>query len=366
MATIVLESSLSDAWVDFTFTGVEDGSQSTPYDSVYEAVHVIESAGTLTIVAGESAVTPHFTKAMTIVADGGVVTLGRIPAMTVSWPITGGTEPVGPLSSTFGSRLKASENFRYDFHRGIDIPTPAGTNIRAIADGVVRVAGDHPSYSDMIVQITHTTDDGVTYYSNSIHMSSVFVSEDDMVKRGDIIGQSGVGAGGFPHLHFETRLDGLFQRNCVSPFGFLPYDDDRTAPELTFDLVDVALPTQPQITVTVSIPRINDNDALDFNSVTVTTGQDDGNSITLLDTHTFALNEWNFDYTPLPPDDANTNLDSDSFNGVVVAPAQFNASSESYDITMTFTDLIGPANPAQLVVTAVAKDLWGHTREVQY
>jgi len=29
-----------------------------------------------------------------------------------------------PLSSSFGPRQKASENFRYDYHRGIDIPTP--------------------------------------------------------------------------------------------------------------------------------------------------------------------------------------------------------------------------------------------------
>lgn len=31
------------------------------------------------------------------------------------------------LSSPFGSRLKASEGFRYDFHRAIDIPTERGT-----------------------------------------------------------------------------------------------------------------------------------------------------------------------------------------------------------------------------------------------
>jgi len=53
-----------------------------------------------------------------------------------------------PLRSVFGPRPLVSENERYDFHRGLDIPTPIGTPVFAIADGVVRIAGDNPSYSD--------------------------------------------------------------------------------------------------------------------------------------------------------------------------------------------------------------------------
>ena len=44
---------------------------------------------------------------------------------------------------------------RYDFHRGVDIPTPEGTPVYAIDDGKVKIAGNHPAYSDMLVQV-HT------------------------------------------------------------------------------------------------------------------------------------------------------------------------------------------------------------------
>ena len=43
--------------------------------------------------------------------------------------------------------------YRYDFHRGVDIPIPIGTPLVAIDDGTVRIAGSHPAYSDEVVQV---------------------------------------------------------------------------------------------------------------------------------------------------------------------------------------------------------------------
>lgn len=366
-AQVLLDSSMNEAHVDFAHIGVEDGGQAQPYDSIYEGLHVAAENGTLHIAAGATAATPRFDKPMTIQAVGGAVTIGQREATpSVTWPISGGTDPVGPLSSTFGPRQKAGENYRYDFHRGMDIPTPVGTPVRAIADGVVRIDGDHDSYSDMIIQLIHETEDGTTYYSNYIHLSDSFVAEDQAVQRGEIIGETGVGASGFAHLHFEIRFDGLYQRNCVHPYGLLPYDDDRTAPELAIDLVDVADPTNPQVTVTASLPRVNDNDAMDLNAITVSTWADDGNTVTLVDSHTYAMNEWNYDYTPLSPEDPNVYMDDDTFNGCHVQPEIFATASDLYELTVTFTDLAGPANPAHLRVTATAQDLWGHLRELEY
>ena len=43
--------------------------------------------------------------------------------------------------------------YRYDFHRGVDIPIPEGTPLYAIDDGVVRISGNHSGYSNRIVQV---------------------------------------------------------------------------------------------------------------------------------------------------------------------------------------------------------------------
>ena len=36
----------------------------------------------------------------------------------------------------------------------MDIPTPLYSNVYAIADGTVRIAGSHAAYSDGVVQVT--------------------------------------------------------------------------------------------------------------------------------------------------------------------------------------------------------------------
>jgi len=76
------------------------------------------------------------------------------------WPISKSTSQDFPLSSTFGPRLKASEDFQYDWHRGIDISVPCNTSMHAISNGGVRMAGDYSSlYTDRLFQICHPKQD---------------------------------------------------------------------------------------------------------------------------------------------------------------------------------------------------------------
>ena len=42
---------------------------------------------------------------------------------------------------------------RYDYHRGVDIPAILYSNVYAVADGIVRINGSHPAYSDGVVQV---------------------------------------------------------------------------------------------------------------------------------------------------------------------------------------------------------------------
>lgn len=140
-----------------------------------------------------------------------------------------------PLVANFGPRLLAHENYRYDFHRGIDIKTAYGSPVFAMAPGQVIIAGHDDSYDDGMVQIQHNRPGslacaGGCYYSNYIHLSQWVVEAGQSVKTGQLIGYSGENKAGYPHLHFEIREapadnpQSSWQRYAIHPLNVLPYD----------------------------------------------------------------------------------------------------------------------------------------------
>lgn len=98
--------------------------------------------------------------------------------------------------------------FGYDAaHRGTDYAASAGTNVRAIAEGVVTFAGWQRGYGN-VVEIQHDGKHATLY----AHLQSIAPG----LRQGVRIGQSDsvgtVGMTGWatgPHLHFELKVNGI-------------------------------------------------------------------------------------------------------------------------------------------------------------
>ncbi len=118
----------------------------------------------------------------------------------------------GWLSHGYGWRKDPFTGGR-EFHRGVDIVAPMGTEIRAPADGVVTRAARFSDYGKS-VDISH----GSGLSSRYAHMSEVLVRPGQRVQRGDLIGKVGsTGRSTGPHLHYEIFRDG----RTVNPWTFI-------------------------------------------------------------------------------------------------------------------------------------------------
>jgi len=94
------------------------------------------------------------------------------------------------------------------FHRGTDFRASVGTQIKAVANGVVKGTGDTDiccpgaSFGKWIF-IEHTNGLSSTY----AHLSLISVSKDQKVARGQVIGYSGnTGSSTGPHLHVSLYV----------------------------------------------------------------------------------------------------------------------------------------------------------------
>ena len=84
-------------------------------------------------------------------------------------------------------------------HKGVDFAAPGGTNIRAVASGVVTVSGWHYSYGNYVI-----LDHGDGYRTLYAHMSAFAVKQGDIVQQGQVIGYVGDTGYSFGcHCHFE-------------------------------------------------------------------------------------------------------------------------------------------------------------------
>ncbi len=105
----------------------------------------------------------------------------------------------GWMSSAFGKRTDPFTG-KAGWHRGVDFAGKRGSEIVAVADGVVTWSGDRYGYGKM-VEIRH----GNGYVTRYAHNEENLVAVGDHVQQGQTIarmGSSGRSTG--PHLHFEV------------------------------------------------------------------------------------------------------------------------------------------------------------------
>jgi len=104
----------------------------------------------------------------------------------------------GKLPSTPYKKL--GKRWSKGYHTGIDYAVPTGTDVHAIADGVIVKANWGRSYG---VQLVCQIDGGWIIYA---HLSATLVKPGDKITAGQVIAKSGnTGNSSGPHLHVELR-----------------------------------------------------------------------------------------------------------------------------------------------------------------
>jgi murein DD-endopeptidase MepM/ murein hydrolase activator NlpD len=109
----------------------------------------------------------------------------------------------GWMSSRYGRRTDPF-NGNIAWHNGIDFAGKLGSDVVAVASGVVTWAGNRSGYGEL-VEINH----GNGYSTRYAHGDGVRVKVGDVVKKGQVItlmGSSGRSTG--PHVHFEVYKNG--------------------------------------------------------------------------------------------------------------------------------------------------------------
>lgn len=121
--------------------------------------------------------------------------------------------PVGKgyVSSVFGRRTDPFRG-RSAWHKGVDFAAPAGTEVVAVASGVVVWSGRDRDYGNM-VEVRHS--DG--YTTRYAHNRENLVKAGDIVKKGQAIATVGsTGRSTGAHVHFEVLRAG-------APVNPMPY-----------------------------------------------------------------------------------------------------------------------------------------------
>ena len=125
------------------------------------------------------------------------------------------------VSSYYGYRIHPITGVK-DYHKGIDIALPTGTEIHTGFDGIVTAAAYDSDYGNYSV-IETIMENGSTIEAKYAHCHSILVSVGQTVSLGDTIATVGnTGSSTESHLHIEVVKDGLY----LNPIYYVVTGDD--------------------------------------------------------------------------------------------------------------------------------------------
>ncbi len=184
-------------------------------EAAAEIIYYVKKGESLWSISREYNVKLEAIIAANSIADASKISAGqqlRIPNVPGArssicnfiWPVR------GRITSPYGMRVISG---RKDFHAGIDIGGPTGTNIVAAESGRVSYAGYMRGYGNVII-LSHDGGYSTVYGHNSVNL----VKKGQYVNKGSVIAKMGsTGNATGPHLHFEIRSGG----KPVNPLSYL-------------------------------------------------------------------------------------------------------------------------------------------------
>jgi murein DD-endopeptidase MepM/ murein hydrolase activator NlpD len=118
----------------------------------------------------------------------------------------------GFMSSPYGVRQDPFTGHS-SFHKGVDFAASRGSDVIAVAAGIVTASGYHAGYGG-VVEVSH----GDGYVTRYAHNEKVVVEVGQTVARGDNLATMGsTGRSTGPHVHFEV----LFKGRPVNPLSYI-------------------------------------------------------------------------------------------------------------------------------------------------
>jgi len=118
----------------------------------------------------------------------------------------------GVLTSKFGWR-KDPINGKRAYHRGVDIRGKRGSDVKATADGTVKLENYTKGYGRYIL-----IDHGNGFVTKYAHLRKCLVKKGEAVSRGQVIGLVGsTGRSTGPHVHYEIH----YNNKIVNPTRFV-------------------------------------------------------------------------------------------------------------------------------------------------